>query len=442
MVTQTPDSIVVREPDRNKLVFTRPARSDQAWLLAHKEDPYGNAIQFTYYANRHLAELVDTADRPLTFHYDPWGRLIEIRLYLSPASREFVSLMTYDYDGANDLIAATDRSLVPCTYTYQDHLLTCVTNRIGGHLYYQYDRDRGCVRTWRDGGVQYREIRLHRARLTTALIDSRGYTTLYRNNEKGLTEEEVDPLGAEWRFFYDQRGRLVRTVNLIGYEVRHARTDIPPMMTDVDDLGVISKRTFDVYGNIITRESESGFSTEIEYDRTGNPTKVIYPDGSIEAYTYNAEGNRLSATDGTGLTTRYEYDLNDSLVAIIDPTNRRTTLEYDTEKNLISQNHIEDVIKDRQRVEQYAYDGEDNLLVTREGAPIFLDPGNRAVSAGGGETDCNNLHPLNESVNKSVAATITKCLDKGPITCITVITVMVPGKTTGCRPGGRKCPDV
>jgi hypothetical protein len=66
----------------------------------------------------------------------------------------------------------------------------------------------------------------------------------------------------------------------------------------------------------------------------------------------------------------------------------------------------------------------------------------REVIAKGKEKDCDNLQPLNESVNKSIGSTIGKCLGKAPITSITIITSMVPGKKTGCRPGGKKCPDL
>ncbi len=483
-LTRTSSEIVITEPDQNRLVFVRPERFGQLWLLVRKEDPYGNAIRFTYDTHHRIVGITDTEGRLLTFHYNRQGRLQEIRLAENRGLSNFVSMMTYEHNHVNDLIATTDRSQASCTYAYQDHLLTSVTNRIGGHLYYQYDRDRRCVRTWRDGGVQYREIRHHHARMITAVIDSHGYTTLYRNNEKGLTEEEVDllgrtkrdvydgdgnlllnnsaagglqevlihdkvnkvvrlisnigeirfevndmgqplsftnaegqtslyeydhggnltrsvsPLGAEWRFFYDQFGRLVRTVDPIGYEVRHERTSNPPTTADVDALGVLSKRSFDIYGNLIALENESGHRTEIQYDPAGNPVKVIYPDGSTGTYTYDAESNMLSDTDGTGLTTRYEYDLNDSLIAVIDPAGQRTTLMYDTEENLVSitntRGERSELVYDALgretkttyfdgRIECYEYDDRDRLIRIRTGqgrliVDLSYDDANRLVS--------------------------------------------------------------
>src|SRR5262249_42480995 len=74
------DLVAVPEAARTRLIFARAHHSDRIWLLARKEDAYGNSIHLTHDAQDRLAKLIDSEGRLLTFHYDRRGRLTEIRL--------------------------------------------------------------------------------------------------------------------------------------------------------------------------------------------------------------------------------------------------------------------------------------------------------------------------------------------------------------------------
>ncbi len=469
-LSHEPGSLVVTEPDLRRLGFARPARSGRDWLLTRKEDPFGNTIQFHYTNEGTLAQVIDSAGRALHIGTDLAGRIVDIRLGSARKDSSTCTLVRYEYDAKGDLSSAVDTTGAPYRYQYHDHLLVRVTNRIGGNLYYEYDARRDCVRTWRDGGVQFRDLRRDRARHVVGIRESRGYLTLYRNNEQGLTEEWVDPLGrarrdahdhdgrllvnnsesgavhevmhldptkrvltrcapggqtvyrldehdrpltvtnaeghttsfeydhggnvtrtvsplgAEWRYRYDERGFLVGATDPRGYEIRKSRT-AEGMVTVQDDWGVIYRTTCDLLGNPVTLEDGDGNRTQFEYDAEGRPIKLIYPDGTFASYAYDAEGNLVGTTDETGLTTRYLYDSNGTLLVQTEPDGRALKNEYDTEENLTAvvnfrgdrSESLYDAVGREVRivyfdghVEIYEYDDNDNVTALRDerGRPL------------------------------------------------------------------------
>jgi RHS repeat-associated protein len=60
------------------------------------------------------------------------------------------------------------------------------------------------------------------------------------------------------------------------------------------------------------------------------------------------------------------------------------------------------------------------------------------VCLGGGEEGCDNLQPLNQSVNASFGSQIANCVKANLGSTLTKVRT----KKGPCRPGGRKCPDV
>ena len=59
------------------------------------------------------------------------------------------------------------------------------------------------------------------------------------------------------------------------------------------------------------------------------------------------------------------------------------------------------------------------------------------VIAGGRETDCKNLQPLCETVNKSYGRQIASCVKDNLGGVLTGVKLLSMNQ---CRPGGRKCP--
>ena len=65
-----------------------------------------------------------------------------------------------------------------------------------------------------------------------------------------------------------------------------------------------------VYDNIrrISQIKRADGVEKFEYDKRGNMTKMIAPDGSMKSFSYDDNRNIVSVTYPTGLSENYKYD--------------------------------------------------------------------------------------------------------------------------------------
>src|SRR5262249_12241485 len=151
--------IVVTDPVHR--TFTFPCQRHllpERLFCSSQRDYFANTIYYEYDANT-LVRLIDSFQRQLHFIYDVHGRLLEIRLASSNPAFHGWTFVRYEYDLRGDLVAVFDANGIPLRYEYAAHLLTRVTDRAGREVYYCYDRQRRCVRTWFAGGVWDRQLR-------------------------------------------------------------------------------------------------------------------------------------------------------------------------------------------------------------------------------------------------------------------------------------------
>ena len=82
-------------------------------------------------------------------------------------------------------------------------------------------------------------------------------------------------------------------------------------------------KTFDSYGNVLTRTDELGNVTSYTYDANQNPLTISVQSGpytfATTTYTYNSFGEPLTITDPLGNTTTNTYDAHGNLVSVIAP---------------------------------------------------------------------------------------------------------------------------
>ncbi len=194
-VARSDAELTVTNPERTSYVFPNREALPSFVLASSVRDYYGNALQYAYDDEARLAILTDSMGRRLFFEYDRGGRLSRVAMPKTNPSTEYWPLIRYVYDDRGDLVAALDPIGHATRYEYVDHLLTRVTDRTGRELYYQYDRERRCVRTWFTGGVWDRQLRFDPRLRRVLVTDPLGHRTLYQTNEQGITIGEVDPLG-------------------------------------------------------------------------------------------------------------------------------------------------------------------------------------------------------------------------------------------------------
>jgi RHS repeat-associated protein len=198
--------------------------------------------------------------------------------------------------------------------------------------------------------------------LLSKKITASGLTRIvsYTYNSFGQVLTETDPLGKKTSYAYDADGNLASLTNALGHVTQYTSYDLNGrLLTFVDPNGVTTALTYDDRGRL-TSKTEGALKTSLEYDLTGNLTKLTLPDNSFLEFTYDAAhrligiedalGNRIAYTlDKTSNVTKvqafdsanvqkyvhsYAYDTSNRLIRSIAAQGRSTSFTYDPQSNL------------------------------------------------------------------------------------------------------------
>lgn len=122
----------------------------------------------------------------------------------------------------------------------------------------------------------------------------RAHTATYDTLDHKISE--VDLMGHETRYTYDEMGRIVQ-VQLPESE------DALGLLTSM-----ITRKEYDIAGNVVASIDGKGNRTEMSYTICGKVAEIRYPDGSTERSVFNRDGTVAHATALNGLDTWYAYD--------------------------------------------------------------------------------------------------------------------------------------
>lgn len=259
-------------------------------------DAYRNVIEYDYDDGGRLRRLVDTFQRPISFTYDAHSQLVEIYIPVADGSRW--PLVRYEYDQQGDLVAAFDAMGHPTRYEYSSHLLTRVTDRSGRDLFYQYDHDMRCARTWFTGGVWDRQISHDAKRSRVLVTNPDGHSVLYTHNGKGTVTGYVDAIGRVREDVVTADGQLL------------SRSGAGAGSTTL----IVREP-----GSRTVRLYRDGAETVFEVDANDQVTWMRSPDGSLRTYEYDRAGNLRRSEAPGGTVWAFAYDDHGDLVRSVDP---------------------------------------------------------------------------------------------------------------------------
>lgn len=111
-------------------------------------------------------------------------------------------------------------------------------------------------------------------------------------------------------------------------------------LTSTDSYGQITYYSYDKYGNVLKMVDPLGRVTENKYDANGRPTQTVDYDGTISVYHYHSEDLIKSITrikpDGTEqIQTTLEYDRSGNITRMIDAYGNDTRYGYDDQGRAI-----------------------------------------------------------------------------------------------------------
>lgn len=354
--------------------------------LTALSDDNGNQISLSYDSRGCLVNVRASDGIDYQFSLDPVGRVTEIARTDGNAR---VTLVTYTYDLAGELIAVRNAGGAALLYAYSQNLMVRETRRSGMSFYFEWDDpaagcEARCTRTWGDGGIYVRDITYDTERALTMVRNGKNHTERYFRDARGFVTRCFSPMGAQsrarfnrfgecesstdangWAQYsdYDTFGRLVRFRDETGASQSFAYASHDPadpnflnVARHVDALGHETLTGYDPRGNLISLTDPTDYTVLMLRDERGLPLAVRDVEGALARYSWtlqgwlkeerSSNGGRISYRyDGFGRvqeetvedagSTRYRYDMQDRLVEALGPDGRTTRMAYDAEGNLI-----------------------------------------------------------------------------------------------------------
>jgi RHS repeat-associated protein len=285
-------------------------------------DPDGNELTFDY-AGGVLESISASGGRSIELTWSD-GRV-------TSATDSAFRTVTYDYDGAGDLVSYTAADLSVTGYEYDaDHRMTAQIapggartentfdeagrvvsqeDPIGRVTTFDYDEVAGTTTITAPDGIRTVDQYANGLLVSQTLAEGTAAEaiTQYSYNEVSQISEVLDPLGGLTTFAYDSSGNRLSTVDQLNRETEWTYGAGLSPLTTTDAEGRVSTFTYNSAGRPLTSETNSG---------------------STETWTYNADGTVATYEDATGAETVYDYDSAGRLVETTDAENRSTVIDY------------------------------------------------------------------------------------------------------------------
>ncbi|MZD04611.1 type IV secretion protein Rhs, partial [Streptomyces sp. SID5785] len=220
----------------------------------------------------------------------------------------------YAYSETGDLTQVLDSADRPLTFTYDERgRVTSWTDSNDRSYTYEYDDQDRCIAEGGEAGhmalrLSYDEVDPATGHRVTTATTGEGHTRRYLIDAADQVVAETDPLGHVTRFTRDRFGRV---------------------LTRTDPLGRTTSCSYDETGNMVSVARADGRAVTAEYGDFNRLTRIRGTDGNTTRHTYDARGNRLTSTTPSGHTTRFTHDEAGRLTSVTDPLGHVTTVRCD-----------------------------------------------------------------------------------------------------------------
>ncbi len=329
---------------------------------------------FDYGADHRLLSQVDKKQRAKNYGYDEMGNVVQVirpdntQVGLTSKVTKLTtqggdsSMVMVDNDSRfsnfsdargnvtkieTNAFGSSMKSIDPMgqTVSYtrdEDNNITQSTDKRGNDVTRAYD-SMGNLTSFRDAHFRqysygYMSNPADNFHQITSNRDARGNTTTYSYDRLGNLTRMMMPNSRSTSFTYN--GYLMTSMTRaedIQDVTTHFEHDANGNVTIVRDNGrlIISQRTYDSAGNVLTSTDALGNTTTYTYDSMNRLSTQTDARGGVVQYDYDNMGNLTFITDERNHITSFEYDGMDRLVKVTDPRLFTEEFEYDANGNLI-----------------------------------------------------------------------------------------------------------
>lgn len=309
----------------------------KARTVSYEYNPDGLPTRITYHGDANTETVVEK------YEYDNFGNITKY------TDAEDNVTEYFDYDVLGNYWRVKDAAQEIWHYEYDlAGNLTKVTSPLNHVTVIEYDKNSRLVKLTPPGKAP-REIVYNGRGQPVQIIQHNSVTEqpeitqlVFRMDNQ--ISRVIDPEGKTWVMEYDAQGKMIRSADAEGNEIRYEynREDntggqkpskvVFPTYQALYTYDVMERLTSvtQVYG-----EKES--VTSYEYDEIGNLISVIDPEGNTTNYTYDAFDRMSSVTNAIGGETHLTYDNRDNLKSLLDPALSLTQFTYDLNDNRLSE---------------------------------------------------------------------------------------------------------
>ncbi|MBK7140496.1 MAG: RHS repeat protein [bacterium] len=329
--------------DTSRYVHDTRGRLTRLVTLAGTAD--STALSYAYYVDGSLKSLTPPNGSATQYIRDSCGHLDQ----LSDQSGNYVAF-TYDSMG---------NQISQCTYS--------PANVLRKQIFSAYNHRHQPIWT---ASAFADTTRLGYGPLGTldTLLDALGNRIVNRHDSLGRLLETIEPRTGDsikTRYTYDARDNVTKLVDPGGYEYRFKYDDKGRLTYDSCAISGTTRYGYDAADNLAWKKNASGDSIAFKYDLLNRLTAELYPDSQNVRYQYDGtqfsfgkgrlyresapactttyrydnvgrlhQEIRRFPSDSTTYTTSYGYDENDQLSSVIYPSGNLVTYQRDTIGNV------------------------------------------------------------------------------------------------------------
>jgi RHS repeat-associated protein len=371
---------VQRSSEPTLLFDTRPAGSTFYWRgIASRSE---NLVLVSPGSDGLPAQVLDANGRVFYLLRNRMGFLMEIQLGENRPGNLPITLVRYEYDLNNDLVAVHD-SAGTRRYYYRDHYLIGHQDRCGGTCQSLFDSQGRCVQTNGPDGVLKRSYAFDPERRITEERDSLGGVSVYAYSPTQRIVRTVDPTGGVSTFSYDALERLVVAADQLGNETSicygadgspkgKVRPNGSVIGIETDSLGEVTSITGpagvglkfrrDDLGRVVELILPAGGKYSFAYAENGDLTVIKFPSGKELTLSWSPDGQVLTELDEEGLLTEQHFDRFHRLVLLRDAVGASTRYVYEDTGHLASIEHPDGTGR------RFHYDAEGRLVALEDEA--------------------------------------------------------------------------
>jgi RHS repeat-associated protein len=347
-LTKTGDGYELKFTDLSKVKF------DADGDITRWEDANGNGINFTYGEKvkytlfSQIKSMKTDAGREITLEYNADGLVSKVN---APEGK----ILSFEYDGNDDLVTLTNANGGVTAFTYSDHNITQKVSPVGHNFFVNsFDGQHRVIS--QTAGISFTNTFSY-SDTGTSITDANGNVITYRRNSDYLVTEVVDAESKSLKFEYNPNKQVTVEVDRDGARTEYQYDSNGNQTLVKDALGQFTSRIFDA-NNRLTQEidKQGDHITTFTYDSKGNLLTITDANASIASRSYDAQGRLTSETDFNGNTTTYEYNVHGNVTAIHDAAGNTQLFGYEGLGRVVS------MVNARGVAFSYQYDGNDNLL--------------------------------------------------------------------------------